>query len=311
MLPQTFYAIGHLKMNYWIFIVTQHKVDGELFAADDILKQRVSDQFWGLGEKTPNRRSLQKGDQVVFYVGLPRKVFAASATLSSDSFELSKNQKEKYGHGKKFYISDFGVQLGDIQVWNNSRSVESLLPDLKFIENKESWFTYFQGGVRQILEGDFRTITEGRELSLAEKLSLAKDVVSESQFALEAHLEEFIDQNWRRINFGSELIRYEVEDQNGRQFPAGTWSIDFLCTDKASGDFVVIELKRGKSSDSTVGQVLRYIGWTQQNLAKPQQNVRGIIIAKEVDDALRYAVMGLRNVSILTYQVDFKLSVVN
>lgn len=297
-------------MNYWIFTVTQHKVDGELYTADDILNQRVADQFWGLGEKTPNRRSLQKGDQIVFYVGLPKKVFAASATLASDSFALTKNQKEKYGHGTKWYTSDYGVTLEGIQVWTTPRSVESLLPDLKFIENKESWFAYFQGGVRQVSEEDFRTIAEGREISLAQKIASSKDIVSESQFALEAHLEEFIDQNWPHINFGSELLRYVAEDQNGRQFPAGPWSIDFLCTDKATGDFVVIELKRGKSSDSTVGQVLRYIGWVAENLAKPQQKVRGIIIAKEVDDALRYAIKGLPNVSVLTYQVDFSLSIV-
>jgi hypothetical protein len=295
-------------MNNWIFTVTQHKVDGELFIADDILNQRITDQFWGLGEKTPNRRSLHKGDRVVFYVGLPRKVFAASASLASDSFQLTNEQKEQFCHGKKFYYTDYGVFLTDIQIWKTPHLVEDLIPNLKFIENKESWFAYFQGGVRQVSEDDFRTITEGRELTLVEKLTSTKDIVSESQFALEAHLEEFIDQNWKHINFGCELIRYEVEEQNGRQFPAGPWSIDFLCTDKASGDLVVIELKRGKSSDSTVGQVLRYMGWVEENLAKPSQKVRGIIIAKEVDDAFRYAVRGLPNVSVLTYQVDFKLS---
>jgi RecB family endonuclease NucS len=72
--------------------------------------------------------------------------------------------------------------------------------------------------------------------------------------------------------------------------------------------FVVIELKRGRSSDSAVGQVLRYIGWVNENLAKPGQRTRGIIIAKEVDDALRYAVKELENVRVLTYKVDFKLS---
>ena len=130
-------------------------------------------------------------------------------------------------------------------------------------------------------------------------------IISESQFALEAHLEEFIDKNWKHINFGAELARYEVDDQNGRQFPAGAWSIDFLCTDKANGDFVVIELKRGKTSDAAVGQVLRYVGWVAENLAKPGQRVRGIIISQEVDDALKYAVKGLSNVSVLTYKVRF------
>ena len=297
-------------MSNWIFTVTQHKVDGELLLAEDILNQRMADQFWGLGEKTPNRRSLKKGDLVVFYVGLPRKVFAASAQLDSDSFELNKEQKENYGHSKKFYSPDYGVMLTNVQIWKTAHFVEDLVPNLVFIENKENWFAYFQGGVRQVSEEDYRTITEGRELTLSERLISSKDIVSESQFALEAHLEEFIDQNWKHINFGSDLMRYEVEDQNGRQFPAGQWSIDFLCTDKANGDFVVIELKRGKSSDSTVGQVLRYIGWVEENITKSKQKVRGIIIAKEVDDALRYAVKGLSNVSVLTYQVDFKLSIV-
>ena len=297
-------------MKYWIFTVTQHKVDGALLSADEILQQRIADQFWGLGERTPNRRSLQKGDNIVFYVGLPRKVFAVSAQLNSDSFQLSKEQKEKYGHGNKFYYPDYGVLLTNIQVWKTPHFVEELVPGLSFIENKENWFAYFQGGVRQVSEEDYRIITEGKELSLIDKLSSTKDVVSESQFALEAHLEEFIDQNWEHINFASDLTRYTVEDQNGRQFPAGPWSIDFLCSDKSSGDLVVIELKRGKSSDSTVGQVLRYIGWVEENIAKPKQNVRGIIIAKEVDEALRYAVKGLSNVSVLTYQVDFRLATV-
>jgi len=287
-------------MNYWIFTVTQHRLDGELFAANEILNQRVSDQFWGLGEKALNRHSLQKEDRVVFYVDLPGKVFAASATLASDSFELTNDQRDNYGHGKKFYISDYGVLLADIQVWNTQRSVEGLVPHLKFIENKQSWFAYFQDGVRQISEEDFRTITEGREVTLTEEFVLARDVVSETRFALEAHLEEFIDQNRKHINFGSELVRYQFEDQNGRKFPAGPWSIDFLCTDKASGDFAIIELKRGKRSDSTVGQILRYIGWVEDNLAKPNQKVRSIIVAKEIEDTLGYAVKGLPNESFLT-----------
>ncbi len=296
-------------MNCWIFTVTQHKVNGEVLSADDIFNQRMKDKFWGLGEKTPNRRSLQKGNRVVFYIGLPRKEFAASAVLDSNSFELTEQQKEKYGHGHNFFRSDYGVLLTEIQIWSKPRRVEDLVQDIKFIENKENWFAYFQGGVRQISEEDYRTIIEDREITFLERLSLEKGIISESQFALESHLEEFIDKNWDYINFDLQLKRYQIDEQSGRQFPAGTWSIDFLCIDKISGDFVVIELKRGKSSDSTVGQLLRYIGWVEENLAKPDQKVRGIIIAKEVDDALRYAVKGLPHVTVLTYQVDFKLSI--
>ncbi len=294
-------------MKHWFFTTTYKKIDGEVIAAEEILKQRLADAFWGLGERTPNRRYLQKGDQVVFYLGLPAMAFTASATLASDSFALSEEQKIKYSHGKKVYEADYGVILEDLRLWETTHLVKDLVATLKFIENKENWFAYFQGGVRQISEDDYRVITENRKAAIVETIRTEDTIISESQFALEAHLEEFIDKNWKHINFGADLAKYEVDDQSGHQFPAGAWSIDFLCVDKANDDFVVIELKRGKSSDSAVGQVLRYIGWVGENLAKPGQKVRGIIISQEVDDALKYAVKGLFNVSVLTYKVDFKL----
>jgi RecB family endonuclease NucS len=85
------------------------------------------------------------------------------------------------------------------------------------------------------------------------------------------------------------------------------WSIDFLAVDRDSGDLVVIELKRGQTSDATVGQVLRYRNWVQEHLAEGNQHVRGIIVAAEIDDALRYAIKGLPDIAVLTYQVDFRL----
>ena len=294
-------------MNYWFFTATQKKLNNQVVTAEEILKQRLADGFWGLGEKTPNRRYLQKGDQIVFYLGSPSMAFAASATLASDSFELSSEQKIKYWHDNKIYEAEYGVLLENIQFWESSRPVKDLVDGLKFIENKNNWFAYFQGGVRQLSEDDYQTIIENRKVISVEKIQTEDTIISESQFALEAHLEEFIDKNWKHIDFGAELAKYEVDDQSGRQFPAGAWSIDFLCTDKANGDFVVIELKRGKTSDATVGQVLRYIGWVAENLAEPTQQVRGIIISQEVDDALKYAIKGLKNVNVLTYKVDFKL----
>lgn len=295
-------------MNYWIFIVTAHKLDDESYTAEEIFQQRMKDKFWGLGEKTPNRRALQQGDQIIFYVGLPHKVFAGSATISTGSCQLTKDAQDAVSHGTKFYRAEFGVQLDNIRIWEHPRPVEELVPSLKFIVNKESWFAYFQGGVRQITEEDFRTVTTGLVPPEAERLAAPRNIENQAQFALESHLEEFIDRNWNSISFGSNLLRYRTEDQDGRQFPAGPWSIDFLCMDKDTGELVVIELKRGKSSDSTVGQLLRYMGWVKENLSKSQKNVRGLIIAKEVDEALRYAVGGLPQVGVLTYKVDFQLS---
>jgi restriction system protein len=120
-------------------------------------------------------------------------------------------------------------------------------------------------------------------------------------------LEDFIEHNWSKISWGAALELYNDGEQTGRQYPAGTWSIDFLAVDKTSNDFVVIELKRGRTSDTAVGQVLRYMYWVKKNLAGADRKVRGIIVASEVDDALRYATADLPNIAIKTYSVTFSL----
>ena len=104
---------------------------------------------------------------------------------------------------------------------------------------------------------------------------------------------------------------YQTPESNGRQFPADTWSIDFLAKDQETNALVVIELKRGQSSDSTVGQVLRYIEWVRENIAEEDQKVEGLIICRSVDKALKFSVRGLHNVSVLTYMVNFNLKSVS
>lgn len=294
-------------MNCWIFTVTGHKVDDETLTAEEIFSQRMNDRFWGIGEKTPNRKNLDKGDKVVYYVGLPRKVFAGTATLASSCFKLSQSQRDEYAHGKQFYTTDYGVLLEDIDIWDKPKSVQELVSRLRFIENKEFWFSYFQGGVRQITQEDFGTIIGERETSLVEQIVTAKDIESQAEFALETHLEEFIYRNWDNINWGTRLKLFRAGEQDGRQFPAGTWSIDFLALDEDDGSLVVVELKRGKTSDSTVGQLLRYINWVKENVAEEDRDVRGIIVGKEVDEALEYAVKNLDYVEVKTYRVDFQL----
>ena len=268
----------------------------------------MEDGFWGLGERTPNRRALRQNDEIVFYVGNPEKAFKGTASLSSDVFMLTPDQLETFGHGKEFYRPEYGVFLSDIDVWQKPRRMEEVLADIQFIVNKDDWYAYFQGGVRQVSEQDFYAITASREIGLVEQVKAARDIESESEFFLESHLEEFIDKNWPAINFHADLVRYRAEDQDGRQFPAGPWSIDFLCLDQRTNELVVLELKRGKSSDAAVGQILRYISWVQENLAASAQGVRGIIVAHSADDALRYAVKATPNVRVLTYKVSFGLS---
>jgi RecB family endonuclease NucS len=80
-----------------------------------------------------------------------------------------------------------------------------------------------------------------------------------------------------------------------------------LAIDPKKDELVVIELKRGHTSEATIGQALHYMSWVRENVAKENQNVRGIIVASEIDGALRYAARGQPNLSVKTYAVTFSL----
>ena len=120
-------------------------------------------------------------------------------------------------------------------------------------------------------------------------------------------LEEFTYRNWDNIDWGSTLEVYKNGEESGRRFPAGTWFLDFLARDVDTDELVVIQLKRGENSDSTVGELLRYIAYIKEKVAADGQRVRGIIVTKKVDPALAYAVMDLPFVQMRTYEVDFQL----
>lgn len=122
------------------------------------------------------------------------------------------------------------------------------------------------------------------------------------------NLEEFAYRNWTRINWGSELELNRSSKHSGRHFPAGPWTIDFLARDKNTNDIVVIHLKRGATSDSAVGQLLRHMSWVKENVASAGQNVRGMMLARETDAALEYAVKDLPQVEVKTYSLGFQLA---
>lgn len=63
-------------------------------------------------------------------------------------------------------------------------------------------------------------------------------------------------------------------------------------------------MKKSKSSDVVIGQILRYIGWVKEKLAK-DYNVRGIIIVKEKDEKLDYALKDAPKVNLFIYNVSF------
>lgn len=260
--------------------------------------------YWGKDTK-PEKPS--KGRQSSLLLGVAKEELCRNRGLSLPVLWTHETQKRQFSHGKAFYTTEYGVLLDEVQIWQTPRPVEGLVLNLQFIENKDYWFAYLQGGVRQVSFEDFQVITGAADVSLLDRIRSTKDLESPSDFALETHLEVFIYENWANIDWGMDLELYRIDEQDGRQFPAGRWSIDFLAVDRRDKSLVVIELKKGKTSDATIGQILRYMAWVNENVAEEGQNVRGIIIARSIDEALKYAVKGLPHIAVKTYRVDFRL----
>lgn len=138
--------------------------------------------------------------------------------------------------------------------------------------------------------------------------STDETVEDAAQFAMEKYLEEFLIDNWSFTEIGKEFDIYsENGEQVGQQFPTDTGPMDILAISKDKKKILVVELKKGRASDSVVGQVQRYMGYITDVLAEPTQEVHGAIIALEDDLKIRRALQVTRNIDFYRYVINFKL----
>lgn len=129
-----------------------------------------------------------------------------------------------------------------------------------------------------------------------------------SLFALERHLEDFLVANWKNTELGKNYDIYEEDGQLvGQQYPSDTGPIDILAISKDKKELLVVELKRGRVSDVVVGQIQRYMGYVQEELAEPSQVVKGVIIGSDNDLRIKRALVVTKNIEFFKYQISFKL----
>lgn len=129
---------------------------------------------------------------------------------------------------------------------------------------------------------------------------------AELSFELEHQLRDFIAANLPRIDIpGVRLTLYrDPQGRNGVEYPTGVGPIDILATDK-DGALYVFELKRARSPDHAIGQLTRYMGWLKHD--SPGKNVHGFIVAKQIDEKLRYAASVIPDVGLLEYRIEFRV----
>ena len=126
-------------------------------------------------------------------------------------------------------------------------------------------------------------------------------------FALEGQLRDFMIANLSRIQVSGSRLRLfrDATGRTGREYPTAVGPIDILAVDDA-GNFFVFELKLERGPDRVLGQLARYMGWVKASLASGAE-VRGVAVARSIDEKLRYAAAVLPNVVLLEYEIDFKV----
>ena len=126
-------------------------------------------------------------------------------------------------------------------------------------------------------------------------------------FYMESQLEDFLIENWDKTELGK---KYDLVEEKGelisQQYRTEIGIIDILARDKKSKQLVVIELKKNQTSDDTVGQLTRYMGWLEEHKTNGSLT-KGIIIAAQYDNRLHYALKKVKDVEVYLYRVDFKL----
>lgn len=155
------------------------------------------------------------------------------------------------------------------------------------------------------IEADLTNIIEYYKKSLSVPFNPVTIESSSGLFYMEKQLEDFIVHNWESIDLGKKYnLIIEEGELMSQQYKTEIGPIDILARDKKTNDYVVIELKKDQTSDDTIGQLTRYMGWVKQKWGR---EVKGVIIAGNYDRRLDLAHTMVPGVEIFIYEVDFKL----
>ena len=234
---------------------------------------------------------------------------------------LKENKEEQLARTKRFkkisqdssYQRSFFTYPAYLKIKNNkvvcvSKSlvrtiVESKLGQLKIpcFDNKADWFAYYGDPKQQPSWFTYLSI----EIEQAESQEQAQRIIKRAKKKLtpeekeelrkkeiEKGIEDFYVNRLSQIEEGLTLYK-ETDEINGRQYSTPIGRVDLLCKSKETGEYVVVEIKADEASDSSFGQILRYIGWVHSNFEDGHSKVRGIILASDFPDKAKYSRIGL------------------
>jgi len=91
----------------------------------------------------------------------------------------------------------------------------------------------------------------------------------------------------------------------GNEYTINGKRIDLLLEHKTENKLLVVELKAGLADSKVFGQISMYIGPLMQKY--PDKKISGVIIAGEIDDTLKMAILSNNNIKAMTYKMKLTL----
>jgi hypothetical protein len=248
-------------MSIWIFSnrVVGHYEDSDWDTSTILKRKRY---YFKASE--PNRTKVTAGDRAIlreYGTGL-WGLCEVAGEWADDPEAQSKHEKEAGW-----------FPITKIQKWDATLPYELIKEDLSNQNHRLR--------IAKATEEDLSVI----QLALRVYQRLGYGAADGDFFVLEAGLEEAVKANLKqlRLRLAGESIQQQCS------LGIGIGRTDLICLDEQE-NFVVLELKAVHSSDSVVGQLLRYMGYIRENWAeKSGKKVRGVILTPSYDEQLRLA----------------------
>jgi len=197
------------------------------------------------------------------------------------------------------------VQLNDIKTVK--KEINHFEKNIKVyeIENQNDWIRHhgsLEGlSIEDIIDIYLREYGQEETKNKLLKVGITKEEIEKylTDRLLESEVEEYYCLHIDKIDKNLSIIK----NPYGRQYSTPIGIMDLLCIDNSTGEYVVIEFKRGATSDETVGQILRYMGWAYINLStKSTRGVKGVIVHGMTSNRNRldHAVIGLQSDNLIS-----------
>ena len=124
---------------------------------------------------------------------------------------------------------------------------------------------------------------------------MLKGIIPKDIFETEEDLHINLYRKWNKTSLAKQWTLVNTGSYMGKFNTNEIGEIDLLAHNKNKDKWLVVELKQRQSSDDTVGQILRYMGWIRKNKAKKNETVEGLIICGEYDLQTEYALICTEN----------------